>query len=56
MRSHKRIHSAKVVQVVEVQAVVGKGTEEDPNRVITQYWSLEGELLAERDPLLEDEG
>jgi hypothetical protein len=28
----------------------GAGTAEDPIRIITQYWSLDGELLAERDP------
>ena len=29
----------------------GAGTEEDPVRRITQYWSTDGRLLAEVDPL-----
>ena len=29
----------------------GSGTEGSPIRVITQYWSKSGELLAERDPI-----
>ena len=28
----------------------GEGIKEDPVRIITQYWSLDGELLAEVDP------
>ena len=42
--------SARVAQVIEVQTVVGKGTGEEPNRIITEYWSLNGELLAVNDP------
>lgn len=42
--------SAKVIQVIETKACVGRGTEQDPNRVVTQYWSLEGKLLAKDDP------
>jgi len=30
----------------------GKGTDTDPVRRITQYWSMGGELLAEVDPCL----
>lgn len=43
------IHSAKVVQVIEVRVNRGAGTEEDPCRIVTQYWSQKGELLAESD-------
>ena len=42
--------SARVIQVIETKARVGRGTEQDPNRVVTQYWSFEGELLAFDDP------
>lgn len=45
--------SARVVQVIEVQISRGKGTEQDMCRPVTQYWSLEGELLAEFDPVLD---
>ncbi|APB77432.1 carboxypeptidase [Paenibacillus polymyxa] len=43
-------NSAKVIQVIETKNDRGSGTETDPNRIITQYWSLDGELLAEYDP------
>ena len=42
--------SAKVIQVIETVSSRGKGTEENPCRWVHQYWSLEGELLAENDP------
>ncbi len=41
--------TAKVIQVIETKAERGLGVEKDPIREITQYWSLEGKLLAERD-------
>lgn len=43
--------SAKVVPVIEVEVVKGDGTFENPNRIVTQYWSLDGKLLAESDLL-----
>ncbi len=47
--------SAILVEVIQVKSVRGKGlAPDDPIRVITQYWSKEGELLAERDPHLEE--
>ena len=42
--------SARLIEVIAVQACVGKGTEQNPNRVITEYWSKEGILLAISDP------
>lgn len=41
--------SAKIIQVIETKAERGLGVEKDPVREITQYWSLEGKFLAERD-------
>lgn len=41
--------SAKVVQVIETKALKGLGTEEDPARIVVQYWSFDGKLLAEND-------
>ena len=41
--------SAKVIQVIETTALRGSGTNEDPSRIVIQYWSLEGKLLAEND-------
>lgn len=46
--------SAKVIQVIETVSSRGKGTEENPCRWVHQYWSLEGELLAENDPCEEN--
>lgn len=43
--------SVRVVRVVEVKAARGMGIDaEDPLRVVTQYWSPDGEFLAENDP------
>lgn len=42
--------SVKVINVVEVKAKRGLGIEKDPVREITQYWDMDGNLLAERDP------
>lgn len=39
--------SAKVIRVIETKSIKGTGTEKDPVRVVTQYWSLNGKLLAE---------
>ena len=45
---------AKVIQVIVTQSVVGSGVNgEDLPRAVTSYWSLDGDLLAEYDPLLE---
>lgn len=42
--------SAKVIQVIRTTATRGKGNENDPCRIVTQYWSLDGKMLAENDP------
>lgn len=44
------IESAKVIRVIEIREVRGVGTNDDPVRVATSYWSLDGKKLAERDP------
>ena len=46
----KGTSSAEVIQVIRTTATIGKGNEEDPCRIVIQYWSLEGKLLAEHDP------
>ena len=46
-------HGAKLVEVIEVRVAVGQGTEKDPNRITTEYWSKEGKLLAVADPFTE---
>ena len=38
--------SAEVIQVIRTTSRRGSETKERPLRWVTQYWSLEGELLA----------
>ena len=38
---------AKVILVIETTSTKGSGTKEDPVKLVKQYWSLKGELLAE---------
>lgn len=47
--------SAKVIQVIETQSLVGTGLSDDPVRVLTQYWDFDGNKLAERDSYLDAE-
>ena len=42
--------SAQIVEVIEVKTVKGKGTDKDPMRIIVEYWSKDGQLLAVNDP------
>ena len=49
MFGNSNITVVKVTQVVEVKSFVGTGTEDDPIRSITEYWSFDGKLLAARE-------
>jgi len=40
---------AKVIPVIRTRATKGNETKENPLRWVTQYWSLGGELLAEKE-------
>ena len=42
--------SAQLLEVIAVVTVIGNGTEQDPKRAITEYWSKDGRLLAVSDP------
>lgn len=42
--------SASIVQVIKTVAVFGKGAGGDPIREVTQYWDMDGTLLATVDP------
>lgn len=46
---------AKCMLVIEAVITRGKGTTEDPKRVVIQYCSLDGQILAENDPIGEIE-
>ena len=39
--------SARVVLVIETTVLIGEGTPNDPVDTLRQYWSLDGELLAQ---------
>lgn len=39
----------ELVEVIHVEILRGTGTNSDPVRVVHQYWSADGELLAEKD-------
>jgi hypothetical protein len=43
------VTNAKLIEVIEVHTSKGKGVEGDPFRLLIQYWSKDGELLAEKD-------
>jgi hypothetical protein len=47
--------SAKVIQVIVTEVHRGDGVPGNPSRLITQYWTLDGELLAERDLWVEEQ-
>jgi len=40
---------AELIEVIHTVATRGAGTNENPVRLVHQYWSKEGELLAEKD-------
>jgi len=47
-------YSARVIQLIETNLErKGSGAEGDPVRHVTQYWTLDGRLLFEIDPIEE---
>lgn len=50
------VDSAKVISVIETKSARGSGIPEQPARIVTEYWSLDGEKLAESDPISTQEG
>lgn len=43
------IDRARVIKVIVTESTIGDGTEENPVRLIYQYWDLKGNLLAKND-------
>ncbi len=43
------VNTVELIVVIKTESICGKGTEESPVRVVIEYWSLEGELLARVD-------
>lgn len=44
------VRKVKVITVIEIKTIAGEGTSDDPTRNITQYWDMDGNLLAVADP------
>lgn len=54
MNEKINMNSARVISVLETTLLRrGKGKDGDPVRIITQYWTPDGKLLAEVDPCKE---
>ncbi|PWG00983.1 hypothetical protein [Levilactobacillus bambusae] len=45
------VKSVEVIKVIEVQSLIGEGTEESVVRHLKEYFDLEGNLLAKHDTL-----
>ena len=46
--------NAKVIQVIETTLLKRGNGKDTPVRIITQYWSIDGRLLAEVDPCIKE--
>jgi len=44
-----KTNSAKIIQVIEIRTCRGRGIEGSPIRIITEYWTVDGEFLADDD-------
>lgn len=49
------VREVKMMEVIHVVSFEGEGTEENPARLINEYYSKEGTLLATKDEWLERE-
>lgn len=48
--------AARVVQVIETRSIWGAGVDGDPVREVLQWWTLDGEEIACRDPVKDERG
>ena len=46
---------ARTITVIEAKGLRGVGTEANPHRTVTVYFTVDGVLLAERDPWKEEQ-
>lgn len=49
------VDSAKVIMAIETKSARGSGEPGQPSRIVTEYWSMDGEKLAEHDPISEQQ-
>lgn len=40
------VNEAKVIQVIAIESITGEGVEGDPIRLVREYFTLDGQLLA----------
>lgn len=48
------VNKVKVIKVIEIKSLAGEGEKDAPFYVVTEYYSLDGELLARHNPLKPD--
>jgi len=48
------VNEVKVIEVIEVKSLAGGGVEGNPFYEVTEYYSLDGGLLARHNPLKPD--
>ncbi len=51
---NEKLEYVEVIKVIRVKLTRGKGTPEDPVRIIYQYWDMEGILIKDNDNYLEE--
>lgn len=54
-KKSNHVREVKMMEVIHVVSFEGEGTEENPARLINEYYSKEGTLLATNDEWLERE-
>lgn len=54
-KKSSHVREVKMMKVIHVVSFEGEGTEENPARLINEYYSKEGTLLATNDEWLERE-
>jgi hypothetical protein len=48
------VNEAKVIEVIEIKSIAGEGVDGNPFYEVTEYYSLDGTLLARHNPLKPD--
>ncbi|RHH55490.1 hypothetical protein [Enterococcus casseliflavus] len=54
-KKSNHVREVKMMEVIHVVSFEGEGTKENPARLINEYYSKEGTLLATKDEWLEQE-
>ena len=49
------LKSCKLSTVIEIERGIGRGDREDTYRIVREYYSLNGKLLARHDTLIDEE-